>query len=67
MSEFYQGEATASDQPVIQGRNAREYGKGRESCPYQPGTIEHQGWMDGFDDVTADDSTKSRRSDAARG
>jgi len=48
-------EATASDSPLIQGRNAREYGHGRDSCPYPEGSIERQGWMDGFDDITADD------------
>ncbi len=53
-------EATASDSPVMQGRNAREYGRGRESCPYPEGSIERQGWLEGYDDVTADDSDKPK-------
>ena len=51
-------EATASDSPLIQGRNARLYGKSKESCPYPAGSAEHEGWMDGFagtDAVTAGD------------
>ena len=49
-------EATASDSPLIQGRNARLYGKPRSSCPYADGSPEQQGWIDGFtgaDAVTA--------------
>ena len=42
-------EATASDSPLIQGRNARLYGKGRESCPYGDGSEEGVGWLQGFD------------------
>ena len=42
-------QATASDSPVMQGRNAREYGRGRESCPYPEGSPERQGWMEGSD------------------
>jgi ribosome modulation factor len=58
--------ATAADSPVMQGRNAREYGRGRESCPYPEGSAERQGWLEGFDDLTADDSGKSRVDDADR-
>jgi ribosome modulation factor len=58
--------ATAADSPVMQGRNAREYGRGRESCPYTEGSAERQGWLEGFDDVTADDSDKSKVDDARR-
>ena len=57
--------ATAADSPVMQGRNAREYGRGRESCPYPKGSAERQGWLEGYDDLTADDSGKSRRVDDA--
>lgn len=52
-------EATASDSPLIQGRNARLYGKSRESCPYSEGSPEREGWMDGFggeDAVTLGDA-----------
>ena len=45
---------TASDSPVMQGRNARENGHGRDSCPYPEGSAERQGWFDGYDNVTAD-------------
>lgn len=48
-------EATASDSPVMQGRNAREYGRGVESCPYPEGSPEREGWMEGFGNVTAED------------
>ena len=39
---------TASDSPVMQGRNARENGHGRDSCPYQKGSLERQGWLEGL-------------------
>ena len=58
--------ATAADSPVMQGRNAREYGRGRESCPYPEGSAERQGWLEGFDDVTAGDSHKTAVPDADR-
>ena len=57
-------EATASDSPVMQGRNAREYGRGRDSCPYPEGSAERQGWFEGFDDITADDLEGGERSKA---
>ncbi|MGV7033048.1 ribosome modulation factor [Methylobacterium symbioticum] len=41
--------ATASDSPLIKGRNARLYGKSRESCPYAEGTQDRAGWLEGFD------------------
>ena len=45
---------TASDSPVMQGRNARENGHGRDNCPYPEGSVERQGWLEGYDNVTAD-------------
>ena len=45
---------TASDSPVMQGRNARENSHGRDSCPYPEGSVERQGWLDGYDNVTAE-------------
>jgi ribosome modulation factor len=50
-------EATASDSPYMQGRNAKEYGHGRESCPYPEGSEERKGWLEGFDGITADNPT----------
>jgi ribosome modulation factor len=50
-------EATASDSPYMQGRNAKEYGHGRESCPYPEGSEERKGWLEGFDRITADNPT----------
>jgi ribosome modulation factor len=45
---------TASDSPVMQGRNARENGHVRDSCPYPEGSPERQGWLEGYDNITAD-------------
>jgi ribosome modulation factor len=55
---------TASDSPVMQGRNARENGHGRESCPYPEGSVENQGWLEGYDDITADKLEGGARSKA---
>jgi ribosome modulation factor len=41
--------ATASDSPYIKGRNARLYGKSRESCPYPEGSQDREGWLEAFD------------------
>lgn len=49
--------ATASDSPFIKGRNARLYGKTRESCPYETGTEDYTAWMEAFDEA-ADDGTE---------
>lgn len=49
--------ATASDSPFIKGRNARLYGKTRESCPYDEGTEDYAAWMEAFDEA-ADDGTE---------
>ncbi|ABY32160.1 hypothetical protein Mext_3786 [Methylorubrum extorquens PA1] len=60
--------ATASDSPYIKGRNARLYGKQRESCPYPDGSEDREGWLEGYDGAstpeaeidlgTVDDLTK---------
>ncbi len=47
--------ATASDSPFIQGRNARLYGKTRETCPYSDGSEDHAAWMQAYDEAVADD------------
>ena len=41
--------ASASDSPLIQGRNARLYGKGRQACPYGEETQEGKAWLEGFE------------------
>lgn len=46
--------ATASDSPFIKGRNARLYGKTRESCPFQEGTEDHTAWIQAFDEAVDD-------------
>ena len=54
--------ATGSDSPFIKGRNARLYGKTRESCPYQEGSEDHTAWMQAFDEAVDDgmESTHTR-------
>ena len=43
--------ATASDSPFIKGRNARLYGKPRESCPYAEGSQDHAAWLQAYDEA----------------
>ncbi len=50
--------ATASDSPFIKGRNARLYGRQRESCPYAEGSEDRVAWMQAFDEA-ADDRLES--------
>lgn len=45
--------ATASDSPYIKGRNAKLYGKTRESCPYPDGSQDRQGWLEGYDGASS--------------
>lgn len=47
--------ATASDSPFIKGRNARLYGKSRESCPYPEGSQDRAAWLQAWDEAGADD------------
>ncbi len=47
--------ATASDSPFIKGRNARLYGKTRESCPYAEGSEDRVAWLQAFDETGRDD------------
>jgi ribosome modulation factor len=46
--------ATASDSPFIKGRNARLYGKQRESCPYAEGSPDHAAWIEAYDEAGDD-------------
>jgi ribosome modulation factor len=48
--------ATASDSPFIKGRNARLYGKQRESCPYAEGSEDRAAWMQAFEEASDDQS-----------
>jgi ribosome modulation factor len=43
--------ATASDSPFIKGRNARLYGKMRESCPYTEGSEDRPAWLQAYDEA----------------
>lgn len=44
-------EATASDSPFIQGRNARNYGKTIEQCPYPEGSDERAAWIQAYEEA----------------
>ncbi|MGU3360057.1 Rmf/CrpP family protein [Methylobacterium sp. M6A4_1b] len=46
--------ATASDSPFIKGRNARLYGRQRESCPYAEGSEDRAAWIQAFDEASDD-------------
>lgn len=48
-------QATASDSPFIQGRNARLYGKGIEACPYPEGSQDRTAWIHAYEEAAADD------------
>ncbi|GJD95627.1 ribosome modulation factor [Methylobacterium iners] len=45
-------EATASDSPFIQGRNARLYGKSLAQCPYPEGSEERAAWMQAYEEAS---------------
>jgi ribosome modulation factor len=48
-------QATASDSPFIQGRNARLYGKPVSECPYPEGSQERTAWMEAYDEAVNSD------------
>ncbi|MCJ2135692.1 hypothetical protein MKK69_16795 [Methylobacterium sp. J-026] len=48
-------QATASDSPFIQGRNARLYGKPVSECPYPEGSEDYAGWMQAYEEAAASD------------
>ncbi len=48
-------QATASDSPFIQGRNARLYGKGADSCPYPEGSQDREAWLQAYEEAAVDD------------
>lgn len=53
-------EATASDSPFIQGRNARLHGKTAAQCPHPEGSEEHAAWMQAYEEAAdgpGDDGT----------
>lgn len=54
------GIGTASDSPLIQGRNARVYDKPRESCPYPEGSEERKVWLSAYDAETGGDAEPKR-------
>ena len=51
-------QATASDSPFIQGRNARLYGKPASECPYPEGSEERAAWMQAFEEAALTDTPK---------
>ncbi|MBE7245592.1 Rmf/CrpP family protein [Methylobacterium sp. A49B] len=48
-------QATASDSPFIQGRNARLYGKPVSECPYPEGSQERAAWMEAYEEAVNSD------------
>ena len=48
-------QATASDSPFIQGRNARLYGKPVSECPYAEGSEERAAWMQAYEEAAVSD------------
>ncbi|MCJ2088922.1 hypothetical protein MKK88_23495 [Methylobacterium sp. E-005] len=48
-------QATASDSPFIQGRNARLYGKPKSECPYPEGSEDRTAWMEAYDEAAVTD------------
>lgn len=48
-------QATASDSPFIQGRNARQYGKPPSECPYPEGSEDRAAWMQAYDEAAVTD------------
>ncbi|GJD44654.1 hypothetical protein AFCDBAGC_2521 [Methylobacterium cerastii] len=49
-------QATASDSPFIQGRNARLYGKPIDDCPYAEGSEERTAWLQAYEEATVTDA-----------
>ena len=47
-------QATASDSPFIQGRNARLYGKSIDECPYAEGSEDRAAWIQAYEDLNVD-------------
>ena len=48
-------QATASDSPFIQGRNARLYGKSVEACPYPEGSQDRAAWLQAYEEAATAD------------
>lgn len=53
-------QATASDSPFIQGRNARLYGKGIDTCPYPEGSQDRAAWLQAYEEAATDDPEGER-------
>ena len=49
-------EATASDSPFIQGRNARLHGKTLAQCPYAEGSEERASWLQAYEEAAVTDA-----------
>ena len=52
-------QATASDSPFIQGRNARLYGKPASECPYAEGSEERTAWMQAYEEAAVTDPSET--------
>ena len=48
-------QATASDSPFIQGRNARLYGKPASACPYPDASEERAAWIQAYEEAAVSD------------
>lgn len=49
-------QATATDSPFIQGRNARLYGKPIGDCPYAEGSEERAAWLQAYEEAAVTDA-----------
>ena len=55
------GIASASDSPVIQGRNARVNGQGRETCPHPEGSEDRAAWLQAWDQFGDDNAAEASK------
>lgn len=60
---FMSAGATASDSPFIQGRNARLYGKARDSCPYSDDSEDQIAWLQAWDEAGTDDEAEIEKTE----
>ena len=51
-------QATASDSPFIQGRNACLYGKPKSECPYAEGSEDYAAWIQAYEEASVTEPAK---------
>ena len=51
-------QATASDSPFIQGRNACLYGKPKSACPYAEGSEDYHAWIQAYEEASVTEPAK---------